>query len=57
MEKGTNKKRGRRNRSEWESMSASELTSLMAHRIARIEVLKQEIKHLQKKIDKKQEEF
>lgn len=50
-------KRGRRNKSEWENMSAAELTRLMAHRIARIEILKQEIKHLQKKIDKKQEEL
>ncbi len=55
---GRNKeeKHGRRNKSEWEGMSASELTRLMAHRIARIEILKQEIKQLQRMIDKKQEE-
>lgn len=46
-------KRGRRNKAEWENMSAAELTRLMAHRVARIEVLKMEIKELQKMIDKK----
>jgi len=46
-------KRGRRNRAEWVSMSAVELTRLMANRIARREVLKMEIKELQKMIDEK----
>jgi hypothetical protein len=46
-------KRGRRNRSEWEKMDARELTRLMANRIARIEVLKMEIKELQKMIEEK----
>ena len=49
----TAKRRGRRNRSEWPNMTAAELTQLMANRVARIEVLKQEIKQLQKFIDKK----
>ena len=57
MVKEKNQKRGRRNKSEWDNMSAAELIWLMAHRVARIEVLKQEIKHLQRKIDKKQDEF
>ena len=43
-------KRGRRSRSEWEKMNAHELTKLMAHRIARIEILKLEIEELQKLI-------
>jgi len=47
------KKRGRRNKSEWDSMSASELTKLMANRYARIEVLKMEIRELQRLIGKK----
>lgn len=46
-------KKGRRNKSEWGGMGAAELTRLMAHRIARIEILKMEIKELQKLIDKK----
>ena len=48
----TNKK-GRRNKSEWISMNPSELTRLMANRYARVEVLKMEIKELQKMIEKK----
>ena len=46
-------KKGRRNRAEWPSMTVAELTRLMANRTARIEVLKIEIKELQKMIDKK----
>ena len=46
-------KKGRRNRSEWEQMSPVELTRLMANRFARIEVLKMEIKELQRLINKK----
>ena len=46
-------KKGRRNRSEWENMNPHELTRLMANRYARIEVLKMEIKELQRMIDKK----
>lgn len=46
-------KRGRRNRSEWEKMNARELTKLMAHRMVRIEVLKLEIKQLQRLIEEK----
>jgi hypothetical protein len=34
-------------------MSAAELTRLMANRVGRIEVLKHEIKRLQKMIDEK----
>ncbi len=48
-------KKGRRNKSEWDNMSPVELTRLMANRFARIEVLKMEIKELQKRIDKKSE--
>ncbi len=48
-----NGKRGRRNRNEWPNMSASELTRLMANRVGRIEILKVEIKELQKLIDQK----
>ena len=46
-------KRGRRNRSEWKNMTARELTGLMSHRIARIEILKLEIEDLQGLIRKK----
>lgn len=46
-------KRGRRNKSEWPEMSAEKLTRLMANRIARVEVLKLEIKQLQKLIEEK----
>ncbi|MCJ7816521.1 MAG: hypothetical protein MUP55_01565 [Candidatus Aenigmarchaeota archaeon] len=46
-------KKGRRNKSEWESLDATTLTRLMGNRIARIEILKMEIKELQKLIDKK----
>ncbi len=46
-------KKGRRNRSDWPHMTATELTNLMANRVARIEILKQEIRQLQKLIDKK----
>lgn len=46
-------KKGRRNKSEWVNMSPVELTRLMANRYARIEVLKMEIKELQKLIEKK----
>jgi len=49
-------KRGRRSKSEWAKMSASELTRLMANRIARIEVLKVEVKQLQKLIEEKMRE-
>ena len=49
-------KKGRRNRSEWEGMSPVELTRLMANRFARIEVLKMEIKELQRLIDRKTKE-
>ena len=47
------KKIGRRSKSEWPNMNAALLTRLMGNRIARIEVLKHEIKILQKLIDKK----
>ena len=46
-------KRGRRNKKEWPIMTATELTKLMANRVGRIEVLKMEIKELQKLIDQK----
>lgn len=46
-------KKGRRNRSEWDNMTPVELTRLMANRFARVEVLKMEIKELQKLIEKK----
>ena len=49
-------KKGRRNKSEWESLDATTLTRLMGNRIARIEILKMEIKNLQKLIDKKMKE-
>jgi len=49
----TAKGKGRRNKSEWPNMTATELTRLLANRVARIEILKQEIKQLQKFIDKK----
>lgn len=52
----TAKKKGRRNQSEWPDMTAAELTRLMANRVARIEILKHEIKQLQKLIDKKMKE-
>ncbi len=52
----TARKKGRRNKSEWPTMTAAELTQLMANRVARIEVLKQEIKQLQKLIDKRMRE-
>ena len=48
-----NHKKGRRNKAEWPHMTAAELTQLMANRVARIEVLKQEIKQLQRLIEKK----
>jgi hypothetical protein len=47
------KKKGRRNKSEWASMSPVELTRLMANRFARVEVLKMEIKELQRLIEKR----
>ena len=47
----------RRNKDDWSSMSASELTRLMANRYGRIEVLKMEIRELQKLIDKKMKEI
>ena len=50
------KKRGRRNKKDWPNMSAADLTRLLANRVARIEVLKMEIKELQKMIDKKMRE-
>ena len=49
-------KKGRRNKSEWENMSPVELTRLMANRFARIEVLKMEIRELQRLIDRKTRE-
>ena len=49
-------KRGRRNKSEWPEMSAADLTRLMANRIARMEILKLEIKQLQKLIEGKMKE-
>jgi len=52
----TSKRKGRRNRQEWPNMTAAELTQLMANRVARIEVLKHEIKQLQKLIEKKMKE-
>lgn len=51
------KKRKRRNRSDWEAMSAAELTRLMANRYGRIEVLKMELKELQRRIDRKNKEL
>ena len=48
--------KGRRNRSEWPDMTATELTRLMANRVARIEILKQEIKQLQRLIERKMRE-
>jgi len=47
------KKKGRRNKTEWDNMNAAELTRLMANRYARIEVLKMEIRDLQRMIEKK----
>ena len=47
------KKRGK---DDWDKMSASELTNLLARRYSRIEVLRQEIKELQLRIDKKTKE-
>lgn len=49
-------KKGRRNKSEWGSMPAVELTRLMANRFARVEVLKMEIKELQKLIERRSRE-
>ena len=49
--------KGRRNKSEWPSMTARELTQLMANRVARIEILKMEIRELQKMIDKRMKEY
>jgi hypothetical protein len=49
-------KRGRRSKSEWSGMSAADLTRLMANRIARIEVLKVEIRQLQRMIEEKMKE-
>jgi len=49
-------KRGRRNKKDWPNMSAADLTRLFANRVARIEVLKIEIKDLQRLIDKKMKE-
>ena len=46
-------KKGRRSKSEWKDLDASVLTRLMANRVARIEVLKLEIRELQKYIDEK----
>ena len=53
---GKNSKKGRRNRNEWPSMTATELTRLLANRVARIEVLKMEIKELQRMVDEKMRE-
>jgi|GEM_PF-3799095 hypothetical protein len=50
-------KRGRRSKSEWPNMTAAELTRLMANRYARIEVLKMEIKELQRLLEKKAKEI
>jgi hypothetical protein len=46
-------KRGRRSKSEWQEMDVAELTRLMANRIARVEVLKMEVKQLQSMINEK----
>ena len=46
-------KKFRRNKDDWDSMEASDLTRFMANRYARIEVLKMEIKELQKLISRK----
>ena len=46
-------KKGRRNKSEWPNMGPVELTRLLANRVGRIEVLKMEIRELQKLIDEK----
>ena len=46
-------KKGRRNRSDWDHMDAHSLTRLMANRVARVEVLKMEIRELQKLIERK----
>ena len=43
-------KKGRRNKSEWSNMEPLELTRLLANRVGRIEVLKMEIRELQKMI-------
>ena len=48
-----NETRKRRNKADWSDMGPSELTRLMATRYGRIEVLKMEIKELQKLIDQK----
>jgi len=50
---GKNSKRGRRNRNEWPNMTATELIRLLGNRVARIEILKMEIKELQKMVDQK----
>jgi hypothetical protein len=47
------KKRGRRNKSEWPNMTPAELARLIANRYARIEVLKMEIRELQRLMEKK----
>lgn len=47
------RKKGRRSKDEWKSMNATELSRLMAHRVGRIEILKLEIKELQKLIEEK----
>jgi hypothetical protein len=47
------RKRGRRNRSEWKNMTARELTYLMANRVARIKILEMEIAELEKMIKEK----
>ena len=46
-------KKGRRNKGEWEGLDPETLTRLMANRVARIEVLKMEIRVLQRLIDRK----
>ena len=43
----------KRNRSEWQNMTISELQQRMAHRLARIEVLKFEIEELKRLISMK----
>jgi len=53
---GKNSKRGRRNRNEWPNMTATELIRLLGNRVARIEILKMEIKELQKMVDEKMKE-
>lgn len=45
-----------RNKEEWPNLPAVKLTRLMANRVARIEVLKHEVKMLQKLIEKKMRE-